>query len=161
MGRPKVKDYRTITLSFSIKALEILDQIRGSLSRTEFLERLVLSEGKEKGELLSRIAELEQRVKELEKENERLRELLDARKKIEEEQRINEAIDKRYNELRAEFNNILRGFFVFGDVKAKRLALIELVRKLKSEQGEIDEITKRALERLVQSYGIELNPGTE
>ena len=153
MPRPKVKDYKIVPLSMDIEALEILDRIRGSFSRTEFIEMLIKSYGKEKAELLRELEELKKENERLKKEIEDLRMIIETLKQKQAEENIEEQINNKFEELKQLYKQSYNKWQLFGDPKAKAYAVLDVIDQLK-KQGEIDEITKKAIEKLLDYAGL-------
>jgi len=152
MPRPRTKDYIIVSLSLHREILEEIDKLRGSKSRTEFIESLIMN-SKDKLDLIAEIEALKKQLEELKHENEILKAKLNLLSQRMSKEELEEQINKKCEELKKMYSESFRKWQVFGDAKAKSYAILDVIDQLK-KRGEIDEITKKALIKLLESVGL-------
>mgnify|MGYP000654455496 CR=1 FL=1 len=151
MPRPKVKDYRIVPLSLSVEVLEIIDKERGSMSRTEFIEKLVLNSSKDRTELIAENEALKKELEELKKENEILKAKI--RELEEKHQKEDEEVTKIYNELMFIYNETKRDFEVVNPKRAKAIAINKALSDVKRSYGVNDKV-KKAVSKFLNEVGL-------
>jgi len=152
MPRPRTKDYVIVSLSIHKDILEEIDKMRGSKSRTEFIESLILN-SKDKLDLIAEIEALRKELEEVKHENEVLRAKLKLVSQRVEKEKLEELINEKFEELKKMYLKSLEIWDVYGDAKGKTLALFDVIKHVK-EQWEIDEITRMAIGKLLEYVGL-------
>jgi len=152
MPRPRTKDYIIVSLSLHREILEEIDKLRGSKSRTEFIESLIMN-SKDKLDLIAEIEALKKQLEELKHENEILKAKLNLLSQRMSKEELEKQITERFEELKQLYKQSYNKWQLFGDPKAKAYAVLDVVDQLK-KQGEIDEITKKAIEKLLDYAGL-------
>jgi len=147
MPRPKVKEYRVIPLSLSIDVIELLDAMRGEMTRTQFIE-MIIRQNKDKIELIKENERLKKRVKELEQEIEDLKakvEILQMKQKIEED---NKRIEEVYKDLLKVYKNSRDMWSIFGESRLN-FAVYDVIEYAKGL--DVDKyIIRKALIKLLE-----------
>lgn len=152
MPRPRTKDYIIVSLSLHREILEEIDKLRGSKSRTEFIESLIMN-SKDKLDLIAEIEALKKQLEELKHENEVLKAKINLLSQRMSKEELEKQITERFEELKQLYKQSYNKWQLFGDPKAKAYAVLDVVDQLK-KQGEIDEITKKAIEKLLDYAGL-------
>ena len=152
MPRPRTKDYIIVSLSLHREILEEIDKLRGSKSRTEFIESLIMN-SKDKLDLIAEIEALKKQLEELKHENEILKAKLNLLSQRMSKEELEKQITERFEELKQLYKQSYNKWQLFGDPKAKAYAVLDVVDQLK-KQGEIEEITKKAIEKLLDYAGL-------
>jgi len=152
MPRAKSKDYIIVSLSIHREILEEIDKLRGSKSRTEFIESLILN-SKDKLDLIAEIEALKKQLEELKHENEVLKAKLNLLSQRISKEELEKQINERFEELKKMYKKSLDIWDVYGDARSKTLALFDVIKHVK-EQWEIDEITRMAIGKLLEYIGL-------
>jgi len=152
MPRVRSKDYIIVSLSLHRDILEEIDKLRGSKSRTEFIESLIMN-SKDKLDLIAEIEALKKQLEELKHENEVLKAKINLLSQRMSKEELEKQITERFEELKQLYKQSYMKWQLFGDPKAKAYAVLDVVDQLK-KQGEIEEITKKAIEKLLDYAGL-------
>jgi len=152
MPRVRSKDYIIVSLSLHRDILEEIDKLRGSKSRTEFIESLIMN-AKDKLDLIAENEALKKQLEELKHENEVLKAKINLLSQRMSKEELEKQITERFEELKQLYKQSYMKWQLFGDPKAKAYAVLDVVDQLK-KQGEIDEITKKAIEKLLDYAGL-------
>jgi len=154
MPRPKTKNFRLVTISLDTNILEALDKIRGDLSRTEFIEQLILNAQKDKADLMVENINLKKRVKELEDKVRELQNIIDIQKTHEQMLKEQLITNQVYEKLLEHYKNAKDKWEILGS-RAPGMIAHEVIQYAKTlleeyERGKV----KEAIIRLFNDKGL-------
>jgi len=154
MPRSKEKEYRVVTMSLSLEALNIVDKIRGDLSRTEFIEQLIFNAQKDKADLMVENINLKKKVKELEDKVRELQNIIDIQKTHERMLKEQLITNQVYEKLLEHYKNAKDKWEILGGRASGMIAhdVIQYAKTLLEEYSK-DKV-KEAIIRLFNDKGL-------
>ena len=154
MPRHKTKNFRLVTISLDTNILEALDKIRGEISRTEFIEQLIMNAQKGKADLMVENINLKKRVKELEDKVRELQNIIDIQKTHEQMLKEQLITNQVYEKLLEHYKNAKDKWEILGS-RAPGMIAHEIIQYAKTLQNEYNnEKIKEAIIRLFNDKGL-------